>query len=679
MHADVGEVVEEMLTTNNISNNGNNNGIGNAGRNPDIAVMIAQQLQDLLYTIVTQINNRINNQGNDNDMNGENNVNRENNVEGHERSKPSDGGNNNNGNGCSYKEFLACQPKEFDGKGGAIAYTRWVEKMELVIDMSNCAMKQRARGHAFAFGANEALQDMDIVMGTLPFTDQYAIVLFDSGVDYSFVSTKFMPLNDEQHSDLNFSYVIKMANGENEETSKIIRECTLVLEDGPFSIDLLPFELGSFDVIVGMDWLSKLRAKIVCHERIIRIPLQNGDVLEVHDEQSDENLNHLASIKANEKKLEDIPIIRNFPKVFLDDLTGLPPIQAIKFRIDHVPEVTHVAKALHRLRPFEMQELSDQLHEIQDKGFIRPSHSPWGATISFVKKKYGSLRMCIDYRELNKLTIKNHFPLPRINDLFDQLQDEFVVYYDASGQGLGCVLMQRIKVIAYVSQQLKVHEKNYNIYDLELGAVKELKMRQRWWIELFSDYDCEIRYHPGKTLKARYLKPRRKHSRKLMYKTDGQSERTIQTLKDMLRAYVIDFGGSWDIDLSLAGFSYNNSYHTSIRCAPFEALYERKYRLPVVWAEVGESQMIRPEIMQETTDKIFQINDGLKAARDHKKRYDKLAPRFVGLFEIIKRDVLVAYRLKLPQELSGIHDTFHVSNLKNYLEDETLHMPLEEI
>ncbi|GKG03616.1 putative reverse transcriptase domain-containing protein [Tanacetum coccineum] len=121
----------------------------------------------------------------------------------------------------------------------------------------------------------------------------YATVLFDSGADDSCVSTKFMPLINAQPSDMKFSYVIEMANGENEETNNTIHKCTLVLEDVPFSIDLLPFELGSFDVIVGMDWLSKLKAEIVCHERIIRIPLPNGNVLEVHGERLEENLKHL--------------------------------------------------------------------------------------------------------------------------------------------------------------------------------------------------------------------------------------------------------------------------------------------------------------------------------------------------------------------------------------------------
>ncbi|GJR34441.1 putative reverse transcriptase domain-containing protein [Tanacetum coccineum] len=193
--------------------------------------------------------------------------------------------------------------------------------------------------------------------------------------------------------------------------------------------------------------------------------------------------------------------------------------------------------------------------------------------------------------------------------------------------------------------------------------------------------------------------------------TDGQSERTIQTLEDMLRACVMDFGGSWDTHLPLVEFSYNNSYHTSIKCAPFEALYGRKCRSPMIWTEVGESQLIGPELVQETTEKIFQIKERLITARSHQKSYadkrrkplefkvgdrvllkvspwkgvvrfgkkGKLAPRYVGPFEIVERVGPVAYRLKLPQELSCVHDTFHVSNLKKCLVEPDVQVPLDEI
>ncbi|GJY95973.1 putative reverse transcriptase domain-containing protein [Tanacetum coccineum] len=193
--------------------------------------------------------------------------------------------------------------------------------------------------------------------------------------------------------------------------------------------------------------------------------------------------------------------------------------------------------------------------------------------------------------------------------------------------------------------------------------------------------------------------------------TDGQSERTIQTLKDMLRVCVLYFRGSWDVHLPLVEFSYNNSYHSSVRCAPFEALYGRKCHSLIMWAEVGKGQLIGPELVQETTEKISQIKDRLKAARDRQKSYvdkrrkplefsvgdyvllkvspwkgvvrfgkkKKLAPRFVGPFEIVEKVGPVAYRLDLPEELNGVHDTFHVSNLKKCLADPILQVPFDEI
>ncbi|GKF11141.1 putative reverse transcriptase domain-containing protein [Tanacetum coccineum] len=126
--------------------------------------------------------------------------------------------------------------------------------------------------------------------------------------------------------------------------------------------------------------------------------------------------------KSDEKRLEDIPVVREFPEVFLEDLPGLPPIRKVEFQIDLIPGTAPIARAPYRLALSEMQELSNQLQELSDRGFIRPSTSPWGAPVLFVKKKDRSFRMCIDYQELNKLTIKNRYPLPRIDDLFDQLQ-----------------------------------------------------------------------------------------------------------------------------------------------------------------------------------------------------------------------------------------------------------------
>ncbi|GKE69613.1 putative reverse transcriptase domain-containing protein [Tanacetum coccineum] len=164
--------------------------------------------------------------------------------------------------------------------------------------------------------------------------------------------------------------------------------------------------------------------------------------------------------------------------------------------------------------------------------------------------------------------------------------------------------------------------------------------------------------------------------------TDGQNERTIQTLEDMLRACVINFDGSWNIHLPLAEFSYSNSCHSSIRCAHFKALYGRKCMSLVLWAEIGDSGLIGPELVQETIDKVVVIRDRFKAARDRVvwfRKKGKLAPRFVGPFKILERIGHVAYRLRLPRELSSVHDTFHVSNQNKCLADANLHVSLDEI
>nr|GEV02547.1 hypothetical protein [Tanacetum cinerariifolium] len=195
--------------------------------------------------------------------------------------------------------------------------------------------RNQARGKAFMSGAEEAHQDPNIMTGMFTLNDHYTTTLFDSGADYSFVSTTFIPI-------------------------------------------------GSFDAIIGMDWLSGNKAEIICHEKVVRIPLPDGKVLRVLEE------------KPKEKEIE--------------------------FRIKLVPGVMPVAKSPYCLTPSELEELSGQLKELQDKGFIRPSSSPWGVPVLFFKKKDGSFRMCIDYRELNKLTIKNCYLLHRIDDLFDQLQ-----------------------------------------------------------------------------------------------------------------------------------------------------------------------------------------------------------------------------------------------------------------
>nr|GEZ80590.1 putative reverse transcriptase domain-containing protein [Tanacetum cinerariifolium] len=304
---------------------------------------------------------------------------------------------------------------------------------------------------AYAIGGGGTNPDSNVVMGTFLLNNYYASMLFDSGVNRSFVSTTFSALLDIAPSTLDTSYAVKLLDGRVSETNIVLKGCTLGLLGHPFNIDLIPIELGSFDVIIGMDWLAKYHVLIICDEKVIRIPY-GDEVLIIRGDNYDgeSKLNIIsytktqkyiqkgcqvyltqvtskkAEDKLDEKRLEDVPVVREFPVVFPEDLPGLPPAQQVEFQIDLVSRAAPVARAPYRLAPAEMQELSTQLQELFDRGFIRPSFSPWGAPVLFVKKKYGSFWMCINYRELNKLTVKNRHPLSRIDDLFDQLQESRV-------------------------------------------------------------------------------------------------------------------------------------------------------------------------------------------------------------------------------------------------------------
>ncbi|GJR77744.1 putative reverse transcriptase domain-containing protein [Tanacetum coccineum] len=240
--------------------------------------------------------------------------------------------------------------------------------------------------------------------------------------------------------------------------------------------------------------------------------------------------------------------------------------------------------------------------------------------------------------------------------------------------------------------------------------IKEIVSRHGMPISIISDHDSHFTSRFSQSLQND-MGTQLDISTAYHPKTDGQSERTIQTLEDMLRACVIDFGKGWDKHLPLVEFSYNNSYHASIKAAPFKALYGRKCRSPVCLTEVGDVQLTGPEIIQETTEKIMQIRQRLQAVRDRQRSYanvrrkplefqvgdrvmlkvsprkgifrfgkrGKLNPGYIGPFKILERIGPVAYKLELHEDLSNIHNTFHVYNLKKCLSDESLIIPMKEL
>ncbi|GJS27585.1 putative reverse transcriptase domain-containing protein [Tanacetum coccineum] len=492
----------------------------------------------------------------------------------------------------------------------------------------NAPAKVYAVGHA---GTNP---DSNVVTGTFLLNNRYASILFDTGADRSFVSTAFSSQIDITPSTLDHYYDVELADGRIIRLNTLLRGCTLNILNHPFNIDLMPVELGSFDAIIGMDWLVKYQAIIVCAKKIIRIPWGN-ETLIVHNDKS--NRGHeprlhiisysktqeymlkgcpvfLANIntketgdKSKKKRLEDVPIVQAFLDLFPKDLPGLPPTQKVEFQIDLILGAAPVARAPYRLAPSKIKELSEQLKELSNKGFIRPSSSPWGAPVLFFKNNDGSFRMCIDYRELNKLTVKNQllkkeelyakiskceFWIPKVQFLghvidsediyvdpakIESIKDwaspkspteirqflglawyyrrfiegfskiakpmtkitqkkvkfewgdkqeatfqvlkqklcsapilalpegseDFFAYCDASKKGLGAVLMQREKVIAYASHQLEIHKKNYTTHDLELGAVVfALKI----WRHYLYGTKCTVHCDATKIISAQVFK-----------------------------------------------------------------------------------------------------------------------------------------------------------------------------
>ncbi|GJZ25678.1 putative reverse transcriptase domain-containing protein [Tanacetum coccineum] len=399
----------------------------------------------------------------------------------------------------------------------------------------------QARGRAFMLGAEEALQDLNIVT----------------------------------------------ASGQLVEIDKVIKGCKLEIKGHVFDIELIPFRHGSFDVIIGIDWLSNYKAEIICHEKVVRIPLPDGKVLRVVGERPEEKARLLMGAKASDKKQEEIVVVRDFPKVFLDDLSGLPPIREIEFKIELIPKATPVAKPPYRLAPSELEELLGQLKELQDKGFIRPSSSPWGVLAetrerrndiskTAFRTRYGYFEFTVMHFGLTNapaifMDLMNRVCRPYLDKFMIVFIDDILIYSKTQEEHvehlrLVLELLKKEKLYAKFSKcefwlrevQFLRHVINGNRIHVDPSKIKDVK---NWkaprtptevrsflglvgyycrnlafqtlkdklcnapvlalpdrpedfvvycdasgiglgcmlmQIELFSDYDCEIRYHPGK-------------------------------------------------------------------------------------------------------------------------------------------------------------------------------------
>ncbi|XP_072980902.1 uncharacterized protein [Typha angustifolia] len=297
-------------------------------------------------------------------------------------------------------------------------------------------------GRIFAMTEHDALASNDVATGTLNLFSHTARVLFDPGATHSFISNSFACHADILMEPLEDILLIATPVGETVVIDSAYKSCTISFGDREFKVDLLPLELIDFDVILGMDWLAAYHTNIDCYRKEIVMNLADGTEYRIKGNKSSNPMEIISACEAyrllkkgctgvlaslsgdidKQIKLEDVRVVREFPDVFPDDLPGLPPDREVTFSIDLAPDTSPISKAPYRMAPIELKELKVQLEELLLKGFIRPSVSPWGAPVLFVKKKDGTLRLCIDYRQLNQVTIKNKYPLPRIDDLFDQLK-----------------------------------------------------------------------------------------------------------------------------------------------------------------------------------------------------------------------------------------------------------------
>ncbi|XP_074288638.1 uncharacterized protein LOC141613792 [Silene latifolia] len=819
-------------------------------------------------------------------------------------------------------------------------------------------------GKLFMIGKKVVEGDAHVVSGTFLTNSKPSYVLFDSGATHSFISSdhaKVMGLGDP----VVIKDKVTIPSEESIICTKMFRNVNILIGEVLFPMDLIKFPLGGFEIIFGMDWLSRNRAFIDFYQKKVSLKGPKGVRVSYRGfvvkpkvrlistvtlksclrKGGELILCHVWDTREAVKGADKIPVVSEFQDVFLEEIPGLPPKRDVELIIELKPGTGPISKAPYRTGPKELEELKKQLEELLEKGYIRPSVSPWGAPVLFVKKKDGiymdlmnkvfspyldqfvvvfidDILVYSKNKEEHEKHLRIFLQTLRENDLYAKLSKcefwldkvaflghvvskegvsvdpafltlkerlttapiltlpegsgDFKVYTDASKNGLGCVLMQRGRVIAYASRQLRPYEENYPMHDLELGAVlfalklwrhylyeatfkvfsdhkslkyiytqKELNMRQRRWIKLIGDYDMEIIYHKGKAnvvadalsrklvhavclamsqIRLRdelkemgicvirkwdlvgdltvepelYAEIREKHkgdpklekwraaveegassryfigmdgdklykdlkktfwwlgikkevaefvSRCLVCQrvkgehkrqqgkvqsldvpewkwesismdfivglprtqkennmiwecmgttlkmstafhpaTDGQTERTIQTLEDMLRAYILEFGGSWEERLDLIEFSYNNSYHASISVAPFVALYGRKCRSPVCWDDVTEAVTLGPELIQQMIAQVHVIREKMRAAQDRQKSYaglkmseiefavgDKVLLKVSPIKGVMRFDRIgeVAYRLALQPALARVHNVFRISQLRKYVSDPT--------
>ncbi|XP_071728978.1 uncharacterized protein [Rutidosis leptorrhynchoides] len=406
---------------------------------------------------------------------------------------------------------------------------------------------------AFQMSVDAATATDDAITGMFLINSVLARVLFDCGANRSFVSTTFCAKLNVPVSVINEPLSVEVGDGRTVPVTKFVSRITIDIEGGLFPVTCLVMPILSFDVVLGMNWLSDHKANIKCDRKFISFPVAGGKRVVACGERGgfrcpllsmmkaqkslvkgcDSFLAYVIDVKKEKKVVSDIPVVSEYPKVFPDEFPGLPPIREFEYKIELVPGATLVAKAPYRLAPSEMREMMSQIQELLDRGFIRSSFSPWGAP-------WGN------EQETAFQTLKSLLCQAPVLAL-PEGSDDFVVYCNASLSGLGCVLMQRDRVIAYASRQLKPSEKNYPAHDLEMAA-KEMNMRQRWWQELIKDYDLNrLKIAQLEALQDEHLKSELMVKRRVELMNDSRGLKTYRE-----RVWVPLLGGLGDLILNEA-------------------------------------------------------------------------------------------------------------------------------
>ncbi|GKB45746.1 putative reverse transcriptase domain-containing protein [Tanacetum coccineum] len=737
---------------------------------PDFSTIIAQQLQNLLPTIVAQVGDQGRGQGNGRNQNG-------------------DAINDNIwgdvSRGCTYKEFLACNPNEYDGKGGAIvngaatgAKDHLKAKPDSLATIYYEALRNGPTKRTWQKrrDGGEPSKDRNVRDDSKRTRTRNAFATTANPVRHTALKCNICSYHHSPEILCRSCFNYNRLGHFSKDCRVVPRNVNPVNARNPIARTC--YECGSTDhiklacprlnqaqrlgeTIRTKSWLLMgvrvVGTKGIRQEKVVRIPLLDGKVLRVLGEKLKENMRQLISAKANEKKQKEIVVVKDFLEVFPDDLSGLLPIWEIEFRIELIPGATPVAKSPYRLAPFELEELWDHTSNSKTKVSFNQTHRlgehryhqlrvheddvpktafrtryghfeftvmPFGLTnapaCGFWLREVQFLWHVINGNEIHvdpsKIEAVKNWKAPRTpfevhsclrlagyycriaSDEMIELRNDGALYY-----------LDRIWVpLKGDVRTLIMNESHKSKYFVHPGADKMYyDLRDRYW---WSGIKKDIVEYVSKCLTCLKVKAEHQRPSGLLRQSEipeckwegiamdfvtklpriSSGHDTIWVIVDRLTKSAHFLPMCVDYKMERLARLYLNEI-VARHDVPILIIFDRdshspsECRSPIMWAEVGEGQLIGPELVQETTEKISQIKDRLKAARDHQKsvvrfgKKGKLAPRFVGPFEIIEKVGPVAYRLDLPEELDGVHDTFHVSNLKKCLADPTLQVPLDEI